>query len=224
MQEQTRMLALNLGLTAALIWAVHDLMARKLSQGAALLPIVLLVLVSGSAVLLAPSLVFGDWRSLSVYAVLLSCAAGLAFTLAIGALYRAFSMAPARIVSPIIGAYPILSLAIAVAQSRPVTIADWLAVAAVVGGIAIVSLTESDEADSDRPPRARHGLVVPQRLWVCRDLCHRAGSRARGIRVAHHSCHPADRRLRHWCAVLVDAVIVVIIARELGGPCDHGRV
>jgi drug/metabolite transporter (DMT)-like permease len=154
------MLALSLGLTAALIWAVHDLIARKLSQGAALLPIVLLVLVSGSVVLLAPSLVFGDWASLSVRAVLLASAAGLAFALAIGALYRAFSMAPARIVSPIIGAYPIISLALAVAQGRPVTLADWLAVAAVVGGISIVSLTASDDANLGKP-RARHPSCRP---------------------------------------------------------------
>ena len=33
------MLALGLGLTAALLWAVHDLLARKFSQGAPLLPI-----------------------------------------------------------------------------------------------------------------------------------------------------------------------------------------
>ena len=96
--------ALSLGFTAALIWAVHDLMARKLSPGAAILPIVLLVLLSGSVVVSAPALVFGDWASLSVRAVLLSCAAGTTYALATGALYRAFSLAPARIVSPIASA------------------------------------------------------------------------------------------------------------------------
>ena len=107
------MLALGLGLTAALIWAVHDLLARKLSQGAALLPIVLVVLGAGTLALIGPVMVLGDWSALSGAALRLALAAGLAFALAIGTLYRAFSIAPARIVSPIIGAYPMLSLAIA---------------------------------------------------------------------------------------------------------------
>ena len=49
------MLALSFGLTAALIWAVHDLLARKVSQGARLLPILAVVLVAGLAVLAAAS-------------------------------------------------------------------------------------------------------------------------------------------------------------------------
>ena len=177
------MLALSLGLTAALIWAVHDLMARKLSQGAALLPIVLLVLVSGSVVLVAPSLVFGDWTSLSAHTVLLSCAAGLAFAVAIGTLYRAFSMAPAWIVSPIIGAYPILSLALAVAQGRPVTLADWLAVAAVVAGISIVSLTASDHATSEQPPQTRLQAMG----WSFLSACGFAATFAIGQEVARQA-------------------------------------
>ena len=41
---------------------------------------------------------------------------GLAFAVAIGSLYKALSLAPVRLVSPVVGAYPMLSLAIAVAQ------------------------------------------------------------------------------------------------------------
>ena len=145
------MLALGLGLTAALIWAVHDLLARKLSQGAALLPIVLVVLGAGTLALIGPVMVLGDWSALSGAALRLALAAGLAFALAIGTLYRAFSIAPARIVSPIIGAYPMLSLAIAVAQGRAVTAWDWLSVLAVVAGIAVVSLTGQSEASAKDP-------------------------------------------------------------------------
>ncbi len=141
------MLALGFGLLAAVIWAIHDLMARKLSQGIPLVPMVLWVLISGCAVLILPAVLFGDWGHLSAKAVILSAAAGLAFAVAIGSLYKAFSMAPARIVSPIIGAYPVLTMLFAVAQGRPVSLIDWLAVFAVVAGIAIVSLTgESDPA------------------------------------------------------------------------------
>jgi drug/metabolite transporter (DMT)-like permease len=141
------MLALGLGLLAAAIWAVHDLLARRLSQGAELVPIVLWVLISGCTVLVIPALIFGDWGSLSGKAIMLAGAAGLAFAVAIGALYRAFSMAPARIVSPIIGAYPVMSLMFATAQGRMVSLADWGSVLAVVAGIAIVALTADHRAD-----------------------------------------------------------------------------
>lgn len=140
------MLALGIGLTAALIWAVHDLLARKLSQGAALLPIIAVVFASGCAVLAPVAILYGDWKAMTGTAVLISIAYGLAYAVAGGALYRAFSLAPVRLVSPVIGAYPMLSLLIAWAQGQPVTLADWLAVAAIVAGISIVALAARDDA------------------------------------------------------------------------------
>ena len=140
------MLALGLGLTAALIWAVHDLLARKVSQGAALLPIIATVLLSGSLVLAPLALVRGDWTAMTGPAIALSTVYGLTYALAGGAHYKAFSLAPVRLVSPVIGAYPMLSLIIAHAQGQPVTPTDWLAVAAIVAGIAIVAIAARDDA------------------------------------------------------------------------------
>lgn len=140
------MLALGFGLTAALIWAVHDLLARKLSQGAALLPIIAVVLGSGCAALAPIALLSGDWSAMTGTAVTVSIAYGLAYAVAGGALYKAFSLAPVRLVSPVIGAYPMLSLLIASAQGQPITLADWLAVGAIVTGIAIVAVAARDDA------------------------------------------------------------------------------
>lgn len=134
------MLALGFGLTAALIWAIHDLLARKLSQGAALLPIVLMVLATGCVALLPLTWALGDWSRMTTGAWVAAIACGLAFAVAIGSLYRAFSLAPVRLVSPVIGAYPLLTLIIAVAQGRAVTPTDWLAVSLIVVGIAIVAV------------------------------------------------------------------------------------
>jgi drug/metabolite transporter (DMT)-like permease len=139
------MLALGFGLTAALIWAVHDLLARKLSQGAALLPMIAVVIGSGCGLLLPVALVAGDWGAMTGAAWSLAAASGVAYALAGGSLYKAFSLAPVRLVSPVIGAYPLLSLAIAAAQGRAVTGTDWLAVAAIVGGIAIVALATRED-------------------------------------------------------------------------------
>lgn len=140
------MLALAFGLTAALLWAVHDLLARKLSQGAALLPILAVVLAAGTLGLLPVAVVMGGWDQMTGAAWGISALSGLAFTVAIGGLYRAFSLAPVRLVSPVVGAYPLLSLLIAAAQGRPVPPGDWLAVLAIVVGIAIVAIASRDDA------------------------------------------------------------------------------
>jgi drug/metabolite transporter (DMT)-like permease len=140
------MLALSFGLGAALLWAVHDLLARKLSQGAALLPILLVVLVAGTAGLLPVALLTGGWQAMTGKAWLVASLSGVAFAVAIGGLYKAFSLAPVRVVSPVVGAYPLLILLIAVAQGRPVSGGDWLAVLAIVVGIAIVAIAARDDA------------------------------------------------------------------------------
>lgn len=140
------MLALGFGLTAALIWAVHDLLVRKLSQGAPLVPIVMIVLATGCVVLMPVAFVAGDWAAMTGAAWGVSVLSGLALALAIGSLYKAFSLAPVRLVSPVVGAFPMLSLAIAVTQGRPVTGADWLAVLAIVTGIAIVAVSTRDDS------------------------------------------------------------------------------
>ncbi|MBL9047646.1 MAG: DMT family transporter [Tabrizicola sp.] len=140
------MLALSFGLTAALLWAVHDLLTRKLSQGAALLPLIAVVLGAGALALVPLALAWGDWSAMSAPAWGLAIASGLAMSMAIGGLYKAFSLAPVRLVSPIIGAYPLLTLIIAAAQGRAITPGDWLAVLLIVAGIAIVAIATRDDA------------------------------------------------------------------------------
>jgi drug/metabolite transporter (DMT)-like permease len=140
------MLALSFGLGAALLWAVHDLLARKLSQGAPLLPILTVVLAAGTLGLMPVALMTGGWAAMTGPAWGLAALSGLAFGGAIGGLYKAFSLAPVRVVSPVVGAYPLLILLIAVAQGRSVAGGDWLAVLAIVVGIAIVAVAARDDA------------------------------------------------------------------------------
>lgn len=159
------MLALTLGLTAALCWAVHDLFVRKLSQGTELVPLMVAVLAAGSVALVVPVLIWGEWDLMTTTAVWLALAAGGAFAVAFGSLYKAFSLAPVRVVSPIIGAYPMITLVIAAAQGRVVTPGDWLAVTAIVGGIAVVALTGDDETPS---PQTRMRSAIG---WATLSAC-----------------------------------------------------
>ena len=140
------MLALSFGLGAALLWAAHDLLARKLSQGAALLPLLVVVLAAGTLGLVPVALVLGGWDRMTGPAWGVAALSGLAFAVAIGGLYRAFSLAPVRLVSPVVGAYPLLSLIVAAVQGRPVPPGDWLAVLAIVVGIAVVAVAARDDA------------------------------------------------------------------------------
>lgn len=153
------MLSLTLGLVAACLWAVHDLLARKLSQGASVISIILVVLATGSVVLAIPALAAGGWAAMTWIALTYAVAAGLAFALAIGGLYRAFSLAPVRLVAPVVGAYPMLSLAVAMAQGRPVSAAEWLAVLIIVGGIGIVAATAHGGAHESPPPPALRAMT-----------------------------------------------------------------
>ena len=140
------MLALGFGLTAAVIWSLHDLLARKLSQGAPLLPMLVIVMAVGCLPLIAVTLALGEWAAMTGPAWAIAALSGLGIVLAMGSLYKAFSLAPVRLVSPVVGAYPMLTLGIAVLQGREVTDADWLAVLAICAGIAIVALSSRSDA------------------------------------------------------------------------------
>ncbi len=148
------MLALIFGLTAACAWAVHDLLVRKIGQHAALLPMMVAVLAAGAVGLLIPVAALADWGAMTRVAFANAAAAGLAYALGMGGLYKAFSLAPVRLVAPILGAYPILSLALAALAGKAVNGMEVAAVSAIVGGIAVVALTGRDDGATQRPGAA----------------------------------------------------------------------
>lgn len=153
------MLALSLGIAAAFAWAAHDLLVRKLSQGAVLLPMMLAVLAAGSVALLFPALLLAEWSAVGAEGLGVAALAGFAYALGMGGLYKALSVAPVRLVAPILGAYPMLSLGIAAAQGRAIAPLEWAAVAAIVLGIAVVALTGREESGGSGP-------VLPALCWA----------------------------------------------------------
>ena len=152
------MLALIAGLTAACAWAVHDFLVRKLGQETPILPMMLVVLAAGTVALIGPALMWGDWGQMTGAALGYAVGAGFAYVLGMGGLYRAFSLAPVRLVAPILGAFPMISLGFAALGDKAVTGFEAAAVLAIVGGIAVVALTSSD----DHGATARPGGAV---LW-----------------------------------------------------------
>ncbi len=138
------MASLMIGLIAALFWGLHDIFVRYVTQSTGVLPALTTVLVTGCLVLAAPSLVWGDWSNLTQKSGLFSVLSGLVYVLGCIGLYKAFAIGPVRLVAPIVGAYPILSIAWAGISGQPVSWDQWLAVLFVVAGVAIVGSLSPD--------------------------------------------------------------------------------
>ncbi len=154
------MQSLILGLLAALLWGLHDFTVRKIGPKADAAALYLIVLTVGAALLLPLAVFAGGWQTLTAPVLRLTLASGVAAALAGYGLYRAFAIGPVRLVAPICGAFPLLSVAFAVARGAEAVPLVWLGVAAVVGGIAIVARGESDDvAGSKRAAVAWSGLA-----------------------------------------------------------------
>ena len=137
------MQAVLLGLAAALIWGLHDFLVRLISPGANVLGQILTVTAVGVVILAVPG--GRDLALLSPQALGLAVLSGIGYIVAYFCLYRAFALAPARVVSPILGAYPLLTMLVAALTGTEVPWNDWLAVVAVVAGIAVVAVLAEAE-------------------------------------------------------------------------------
>ena len=145
------MSALTFGIIAAICWGIHDVCVRYLSQRMNIFIALFLVVLIGT-ILLAPIMIMlGTGTLPNTQALSLSAASGIAFAGAGIALYKAFSMGPVWLVAPIIGAYPILSMIWATMGGAEPTTLHWVAVIAVIAGIAIVATQAKDETTLQAP-------------------------------------------------------------------------
>ena len=127
------------GVLAALAWGVHDLLVRQVSQRLGTVTALSTVLALSVVLLLAAVLILpNDGFTISNEGLGLSVLSGLTFAVASFSLYRAFEIGPVRLVAPIIGAYPVISVAWASVFSAPAPLGDWLAVAVVIAGVSLV--------------------------------------------------------------------------------------
>lgn len=143
------MQSLMLGLLAAGLWGVHDFTLRKIADKADAAALYLVVLGVG-AVFLIPFAIFGDWSRLTPRLVGFCMASGVVYAMGVYSLYRAFGIGPVRLVAPICGAFPLLSVGFAVAQGQQVEAWVWLACIAVLAGIGLVAQGEGGAAQGTR--------------------------------------------------------------------------
>lgn len=142
------MISLVLGLVAALSWAIHDLCVRKVSASIGVFASLIAVLVMGTLLMIPFSIALGEPASAPRSAYLYAIAAGAVYAIAGLGLYKALAIGPVRLVAPIIGAYPILSMAWAAGSGGEVEPGHWIAVLIVIAGVAYIAIS-SDEGASD---------------------------------------------------------------------------
>lgn len=146
--------ALFLGLIAAFCWGLHDIAIRYLSRTVPLLAALLVVLLTALGFQAAVILFNGAPLLPSGVALWYSIGAGVAFLVASLGLYYAFERGPVRLVAPIIGAYPVLSLIFAALGGSPVSPDQLAAVLVILAAVALVAIL-SDNSGTDTPPRGR---------------------------------------------------------------------
>jgi len=134
-----RVHSIMLGLTAAVLWGVHDFAVRKVSGRAEVSVLLALAFGFGALILMPLAALQGGWGSLDGAVLSLAVMAGLSYACAGYAQYRAFSIGPVRLVAAITGSFPLLSVGIAVLRGQEVGLLVWLGAVAVVGGIAVVA-------------------------------------------------------------------------------------
>ena len=143
-------ISLGLGLIAALCWGVHDICVRYVSQRTGIMAAISTVLIFGALLLTPVCIYFGNWADLTMPAVVNSVLSGGIFALAAIALYRAFAIGPVRLVAPIVGSYPILSVALAIWSGEPVSALHIFAVVLIIIGISIVAQGDSNTGSGER--------------------------------------------------------------------------
>jgi len=153
------LLSLTLGVCAALAWGVHDICVRYVSQQRGILPALTTVLMAGLVMLVPVVIYSGGWQDMSARAYQYCLISGTFYVVGCLGMYKSFSIGPVRLVAPIMGAYPILSIGWAALNGQVVPFDQWLAVLAVVLGVAIVSIL-SDSEDSSRSQKAAIGWAL----------------------------------------------------------------
>ncbi|MCW1920698.1 DMT family transporter [Rhodobacter sp. KR11] len=134
------MLAFLLGLVAALGWGTHDLLVRRVAPGARVLPQIAVVMTLAALVVLPFGVIWGDASRVTAGALGLAGGSGVAYFAASLCLYHAFARAPARVVAPVIGAYPLPALVFAAVAGTTVSVLDWLAAGLIVAGVGAVAV------------------------------------------------------------------------------------
>jgi drug/metabolite transporter (DMT)-like permease len=176
--------SLMLGLTAALVWGLHDFTVRRVSGVADAAALYVLVLGFGVLWILPFALFSPGWAALTPELIGFTTIAGLVYAFGVYALYRAFAIGPVRLVAPICGAYPLLSVGLAMVQGQEITALVWLAAAAVVAGVTLVARGEGANGEGRSRAAIAWSVIAATGFFASLGMLHAAADEAADLPVA----------------------------------------
>ena len=141
--------ALTMGLLAAVAWGIHDFSVRVASREQPIMTALLSVLFFGMLFQILLIVGTGELAALPPDAVRLSIVTGVCFLIAGISLYVAFKRGPVKLVAPIIGGYPVISLMLASLGGTVPHVTQWVAVLVIVAGISFVAISAHDDDQVD---------------------------------------------------------------------------
>ncbi len=153
------MLAVLLGITAAVSWSLHDLLARGLAQRVGPFRMAALVMIAGGIVLTGFVIRDGTLAIPAGSGLMLSLGLGLAYGFGAGGLCKAFSLGPISLVAPLTAAYPVLVLLWGLFNGLQPTLLQWAAACTALIGTVIVARAGSGGSDATLPPRIMGQLL-----------------------------------------------------------------
>ena len=157
------MLAVLLGVLAALCWSLHDLVARSYAARIGAFRMAALVMVAGGVILSAYVLYDGRIREASWQGIATGLLLGLTYGFGVGGLFKAFSLGPISLVAPITAGYPVLAVLWGVVNGLEPTPLQWGAVAATFAGAVIVARSGGEDGGIN--------AVEPGRLPILLFFC-----------------------------------------------------
>ncbi|OYU39668.1 MAG: hypothetical protein CFE33_09880 [Pseudorhodobacter sp. PARRP1] len=172
-----------MGLLAAVLWGLHDFTIRSIAAGADAAALYLMVLLFGGVLLLPFAALSPGWGAISAGVLGFCVITGLIYALGVYALYRAFIIGPVRLVAPICGAFPLLSVGFAVARGQEAGAVVWLASLAVLAGIAIVAQGESGATQGSRRGAITWAVIAALGFAVSFEMLHQAAEQAADLPV-----------------------------------------
>jgi drug/metabolite transporter (DMT)-like permease len=197
------MQSLMLGLVAALLWGLHDFTVRRVAAAADAAALFLVVLAAGTAFLLPFAIGTPGWAAFTPGLIGFCALTGLVYAFGVYSLFCAFAIGPVRLVAPICGAYPVLSVGFAVIQGQPAGAVVWLSVLAVLAGITIIAQGEGGPATGSRSRAIMWSLGAAFGFAVSFGMLHAAGQRAPDLAVT----------LIARCAGLCGVLLWVVVQR-----------
>ncbi len=138
------MIALCLGLVAALGWSSHDLLARRYAGWLGPFRLAFWVMLAGALLLLLPVLWRGNLWNASRPDVALALAMGVVYAVAAAGLFLSLTMAPVSIIGPIVGGYPALIVLWGLLHGLQPTLLQWLCIGLILLGVIVVARSEHE--------------------------------------------------------------------------------